>query len=415
MEIHEKAQIANQVMKHARRLAEEIGCRFAGSPGCRTAENYIQTIFEQAGLVVERMEYPWPDWSEESTRLEVEGQALEALANPFSPACDVTGQIIAVGTPAEMEAADFTGRIALFYGSLAQEPWVIKHCFYLPEELCQFPFQVEAKHPAAVLVINPTPGDRWRMVEDTEFLLPSATVTAETGLDLLSQVGRTAHLCINTHTQPGISADIIARLPGTRPGRIILCAHHDTKVDTPGAWDNASGAAVLLTLAERLSGRPRGISLEFVSFTGEEYFTGHELDYINRFESTFGSVLAAINLDGVGHKLMTHTLSAYSASPQFEEHIFQAAARFPGVTRTDPWPQSNHSLFAMRGVPSLAVSNFVNSGTILKGIAHTPYDSLRWLSPHQLAEAVELVETLIAVLADKDPAWCRPAPEMQSA
>ncbi|MGQ9927004.1 MAG: M28 family peptidase [Chloroflexaceae bacterium] len=33
---------------------------------------------------------------------------------------------------------------------------------------------------------------------------------------------------------------------------MILCAHLDTKIDTPGAADHAAGVAVLLALAEML-------------------------------------------------------------------------------------------------------------------------------------------------------------------
>jgi Zn-dependent M28 family amino/carboxypeptidase len=63
---------------------------------------------------------------------------------------------------------------------------------------------------------------------------------------------------------------VIGRLQGQIPERIVFCAHYDSKVDTPGAYDNAAGVGVLLALAQILSGRKHRHTLEWVAFTGEE-------------------------------------------------------------------------------------------------------------------------------------------------
>ncbi|WP_371879109.1 M28 family peptidase [Candidatus Chloroploca mongolica] len=41
-----------------------------------------------------------------------------------------------------------------------------------------------------------------------------------------------------------------------------MCAHFDTKINTPGASDNGGGAAALLALAERLSKWEAGVDSE---------------------------------------------------------------------------------------------------------------------------------------------------------
>ena len=51
---------------------------------------------------------------------------------------------------------------------------------------------------------------------------------------------------------------------------IVLGAHYDTVIDTPGADDNASGVAGLLELARLLKGYPNERTIQFVAFTLEE-------------------------------------------------------------------------------------------------------------------------------------------------
>ena len=56
-----------------------------------------------------------------------------------------------------------------------------------------------------------------------------------------------------------------------RPDKILVIgAHYDTVIGTPGADDNASGVAALLELARLLADEPLDMTLQFVAFTLEE-------------------------------------------------------------------------------------------------------------------------------------------------
>ena len=66
--------------------------------------------------------------------------------------------------------------------------------------------------------------------------------------------------------------NVVARIPGSEPGAVVLGAHHDTK-DIPGfvgANDGASGVAVLLELARDLPRRVDGPSIDLAFFDAEE-------------------------------------------------------------------------------------------------------------------------------------------------
>ena len=64
--------------------------------------------------------------------------------------------------------------------------------------------------------------------------------------------------------------NVIARF-GTEVGeRIVIGAHYDTVIDTPGADDNASGVAGLIELAYLLGKNPINGNIELVAYTLEE-------------------------------------------------------------------------------------------------------------------------------------------------
>jgi len=66
--------------------------------------------------------------------------------------------------------------------------------------------------------------------------------------------------------------NVIADLTGTtNPEEIIVIgAHYDAEVKTPGADDNASGVAVMLELAARFASNPQPRTIRWIGYTNEE-------------------------------------------------------------------------------------------------------------------------------------------------
>ena len=93
----------------------------------------------------------------------------------------------------------------------------------------------------------------------------------------------------------------------------MICAHYDTRIDTPGAVDNGAGVAALLTLARLLTSRQLGIGLEFVAFSAEEYGGLCDSEYVRHSGDELGSVVAAVNIDGIGLTLGATTVAISSA------------------------------------------------------------------------------------------------------
>ena len=97
-------------------------------------------------------------------------------------------------------------------------------------------------------------------------------------------------------------------LRGTaRPEEIVVVgAHYDTAVGTPGANDNTSGVAGTLALARRMARSQPGRTLRFVAFVNEEppYFQTDQMGsrvYARRCRERNENVVAMLSLEMLGY------------------------------------------------------------------------------------------------------------------
>ncbi len=398
--------IADRTLEHVERLAVQIGSRPIGSTANRAAADYICEVFTKSGLSLEKQEIPCPDWLAEQTSLELNGEILEASANTFSPSCDISAVTISVCTPVELELAAITGKILVFYGDMAQGELATKGGIYVSDRDRRIIQLLEERQPAGIITINPTLHARWRLIEDFDLDIPSVTVSAHSGLKLLKNAGAIVQMKILAHRSPSHTANVIGRRPGELSERIVFCAHYDSKIDTPGAYDNAAGVGVLLTLAEVLSQSKHRHTLEWVAFTGEEGAGLGDMEYAssaNRTDNGFDQVTAAINIDGVGPFTGTTTVASFAASQTMEALLDEKIQSYPGVLKVDPWPASDHYIFYSHGTPSIA---FTSKG--IRDVYHTWSDTFEWISGEKLTEAVQFCLDLVEVLDKKDLSWSRP-------
>ncbi|GAB4533139.1 MAG: hypothetical protein Kow0063_14660 [Anaerolineae bacterium] len=396
--------LESRLVRHLRKLCVDIGPRPIGSPGNHAAAGYIQEVFQAAGLEVETQRFGCPAWEDGGTSLALDGEPVEAAANAFSPPCDVTAPGVSVGTVAGLEAADLAGRVGILYGELTQSPLSPKSWFLKSEREDHIIRLLEEKNPAALVTVQPRMGDLERVIVDWEFRIPSATVPARAGLAILCRHNPTLHLRIQSRSGPGHTCNVVARKEGESQARIVLCAHYDTTIDTPGALDNAAGVAALLALAQVLSQRQLTHGLEWIVFSGHEYLPLGDDEYLRRCGDGLEGIIVAINFDAVGQYLAANSMAMFASSAAFQERVVEISREYPGLAWVAPWPESNHSTFAMRGVPAIA---FSSAGRIR--LDHLRADSVEWVSPARLKEVVALVMKIVEDVQDKSPDWTRPA------
>lgn len=386
----------NSVFRHLKALSVEIGARPGGSVGNQAAAAYIESVLRRCGLAVEIQEFACPAWEELGAWLCLHNSALPVAANPYSPSCLVTAPVTPVHTRAELEQLDLEGKLAVLYGELVRHPLPPKAWQFKDEADARVVALLEAKHPAAILTVQNRSGEIERLIEDWEFHVPSATVSAEVGAMLLNRVGENVRLRIDTRHSQSTTANVVGRLPGLTRQQIVLCAHYDTKVDTPGASDNASGVAVMLALAEQLCRQEQPYSLEFIAFTNEEYLPSGDDEYVRRRSATFDQIDAVLNFDAVGLRQGPNTIAAFNLTPSLQAEVEQTIARFPEVRWVAPWPESNHTTFAMRGRPCLAFT-----AQIEEQHYHLRSDTIEQINRARLDEMVQLGGDLIEMISQR--------------
>ena len=186
--------------------------------------------------------------------------------------------------------------------------------------------------------------------------------------------GLTAALQVNLQEVRERADNVVAVLPGREPSlreeNIVIGAHYDHlgfghfgARDTnaagtihPGADDNASGTAVLLDLARRLSQLPAkpARTLIFVAFSAEELGLHGSRHFVDRAGS-ITSTKAMINLDMVG-RLRANRLTVFGTrSGQDFSRIVLAAAGQLGlnVNESDDVGRSDHLSFYNKKIPVL--------------------------------------------------------------
>lgn len=390
------------VMSHLQVLVDDIGARPAGSPAHHRAETYIRSVFRNADLETEEVRLDFPYWSLRNASLMQNGQPLTVDVNPFSPACDVKAHMVAVSTLPELEAADLTGKIALLYGELSKAP-------IFPINFAAVQFERDQtinrllieKTPVAVLAVNLHPWRRVHIFEDEDFPVPSATVPVEVGRTLLGHLEDEVHLRIDAQTEPSHVTTLVGRAKNAHSHRIVLCAHYDTKVGTPGACDNGTGMAVLLALAELLPQLDLSVGLEFVAWADEEYGAHTDNAYVASAGEALGDILCVVNADGTGVVTENTTVTMLAQSTPFEQEVRQITESYPGVVWIAPWIQSNHATYAMRGVPSIALSSLTWERT------HQVDDTTDWISAAKLEEIISLITDIVGAIQGYSPSWSR--------
>lgn len=102
--------------------------------------------------------------------------------------------------------------------------------------------------------------------------------------------------------------NVIVELPGTSRSDeiVVIGAHYDTVPGCPGANDNGTGVAALLSLANAFSGSKNARTLRFVAFVNEEppFFQTDQMGslvYARSLRNDGVEVVAMLALETIGH------------------------------------------------------------------------------------------------------------------
>ena len=364
-------------------IAAEIGPRPPGSPGNQRATAYVARVLADAGLRVEHAPFTSTWWEPGSARIRADGTWVEVDPAPFSRPCRIRGRVTRRATDADLAADGMRGAVVVLEGDLAAEPYFPKAFPFLdiPEQRARLA-RLEAVHPAVVILIPRSIGPMAPM-EDGDLVFPYLVVPPAVG-ELLTD-GREVEVEIGGTLRRGSGSTPSGHT--TVPGsRWLVCAHLDSKITTPGAIDNGGGLATLLAIAG--SARLRGLPLEFVAFNGEDHYAAPgEQAWLAGAD--LSSIAGVLNLDGPGARGRPVTVATLACSDANDTELDRLLGRYPDMERTQPWYESDHTMFAMRGIPSIALTSADTAS--LGGLLHGPADTVDGVDPKLLAQAAEFV------------------------
>ncbi|MDX1616546.1 MAG: M28 family peptidase, partial [Candidatus Promineifilaceae bacterium] len=181
--------------------------------------------------------------------------------------------------------------------------------------------------------------------------------------------------------------------------RLLFCAHIDAKLNTPGALDNAAGVATLLLLAELLTTHKEGLAVELLAMNGEDYYAASgELAYLADEASRLEAITLAVNIDGAGYINGQNVYSFYGCPDELAHSVQTVLSAKHGLPEGPSWFQSDHMVFAQKGVPAVALTT--NEFAEFQGqIAHSPADTPEVVDGGQLVHLARALADLAATLA----------------
>ena len=274
------------------KFLEELGPRESATAQETVAAEYLQDRFQESGYETKiqrftiedlalagmglRLELPDP---EEFAALPLERSGLGHVAGILTP--------VGLAKPGDLPGGGLEGRIAFAKRGVIT-------------------FQAKAENIFAAgavgLVIYNNVFGPFRGVLATQPDFPVISISRNDGEaieDLLADSEIEASITLTTKDLP--SQNVIAEKKGPGESVVVLGGHYDSVPGIAGANDNASGAAVLVTLARMLADVDLPFTIRIVSFGSEELGLLGSRFYVESLsENELENTKAMLNFDALG-------------------------------------------------------------------------------------------------------------------
>lgn len=310
-------------------LSDSIGNRYPGSPGDESSKNHIKKLFSEYGLKCELQSFPIVEsqWSEGTLQLITNDSVFDfASGNDF---------VVSSRSAVDSLSADYV----ILFGNLLDSLYnnvlnkvVICMTDSSSNTVSYSPSVNSLAQAGALAVIYVLPSKKWTTNNITkgnrsfkQFSIPviylnSAVIDylfpqkAALNKCLLSPPNKKIRLSTQHFNKCLQTSNVIGVKKGSCNQYIVIGAHYDTvapdlETGEPkrGANDNASGVAIVLSLAKHFQTIPTKNSLVFIAFGGEEKGALGSRHFIQQMPFDKDRITEMINIDMVG-KMHNNTL-----------------------------------------------------------------------------------------------------------
>jgi len=311
------ASITPEAMKRhldaLQRTADDAGgTRASHTPGHAASVAYVERTLRAAGLAPTRDRFPLDAWRELAPPelAVVEGPDVrlpEVVTMQYSPSGTVTAPLAPIELdPVEATDGSTSGCEGRDFGTLrAGDVALVQRggCFLFDKAR-----NAERAGAAAVVVMNAGTAGNTSALQGTlarpGLTIPVVGVSFETGAELAraaSTGGLELSLRVRTETPRVTGTNVLAEIPGTGDGVVLLGAHLDSVPAGPGVNDNGSGVAALLETAAALAEARPDRTIRFAFWDAEELGLIGSTSYVTRLpRDELDDIEAVVNVDMVG-------------------------------------------------------------------------------------------------------------------
>lgn len=360
----------DRIEEHIHVLSDEIGVRTAGSPEEQEVIEYARGLFERWGYQVEIQPFEISSDLLRSASVSAAGDNIKALAFRGAASGTVTAPLVDAGTGREGDfLSDANGAVVLIQRKDVR--------------FIEMATAAKAAGAQAVIVANKDPElFQGGFSEGSD--LPFLAIDKRDGEALRDRLAAGAvEVTVKVDAARQLTAHNVIARPEDGTCRTVSGGHYDSVPVSPGANDNASGAATVLELARAAAAAQLSGDC-FVLFGAEEIgLVGSDQFVSHLAEQERADIVAVFNYDVVAGiepvgLIGSRTLAAQADALGDELDIEARADSLPEGLSSD------HVSFLDAGMPALMLTTH--------GFAriHTAQDTVANLEPSHLRDIATL-------------------------
>ncbi|MDE2844232.1 MAG: M28 family metallopeptidase [Chloroflexota bacterium] len=283
-------ELEDRAFSYLSELAEELGPRTSGTDLELEAAEFLAQRLEDLGYEPVVQDFSW-DSPTASISTEAPDHATpdaNILSGTASGRASAPLAFVSLAKAEDMPTEGLEGKIALIErGEITFGSKVA---------------QVAGEGAVAAVIFNNVSGP-FRGTLGGRSQIPAITLSRADGqaLKALLDQGETVEATVAVKDNAVPSRNLIAEIPGSGEGVIVVGAHYDTVPNSVGASDNASGMGALLAVAEAVAGRSFPFTLRFIAFGSEETGLHGSEYYVESLPAAdLDDIYLMINMDSVG-------------------------------------------------------------------------------------------------------------------
>lgn len=358
--------------------------------------DFIESYLESLGYEMRRIPFSCKVWESKESFLVIDGNKLTLQVSPYSQPFTGTRTAVVVRHLEELKRIECEDRILFLTEDLTQEPLQPKNYpFYYPDEHEAIIDCLEAKKPSAIIAITGRTCmsglEPFHLIEDGNFHIPVACLDKETFSEIEDKVlGKEMELSVVSQNYDRIAHQLIASKRVANPkGTIVVCAHMDSKYNTDGALDNASGVATMLYAAKGIE--TDRYNIDIVPFNSEEYYDPQgELIYLKELEKSNKKVSLLINIDTVAHVGSKVAVASFNFDEKELLELDNVMKSCTNIVSGRPWYAGDHAVFALGGTKCILVfASDLFEGCL--SYTHCPKDTLDLIDEQLIENAAKFV------------------------